>query len=99
MWWGWAVRRGLGCVLVLVLGGYAATRPHYGGTLRVAMREVVESPDPPQVGPTLAHLNGAFAITRWEAGRRAVYGADENASGGRPYLDAVDVQMAPAQRE
>ncbi len=47
----------------------------------------------------MANLNGGFAITRWEAGRRAVYAADESAPGGRPFLDSVDVQMARPMRE
>jgi hypothetical protein len=81
------------------LSAFAATRPHYGGTLRVEVREAVESPDPPDTGPTLAQLGGAFAITRWEAGHRAIYTAEENAPGGRPFLDRVDVQMALPLRE
>jgi hypothetical protein len=79
--------------------GAAATRPRYGGTLRVEIREAVESADPPQFGPGMAQLSSAFAVTRWEAGRRAVFAADENAPGGRPFLDIVDVQMARPQRE
>ena len=71
----------------------AETRPHYGGTLRVEVREAIETPDPPQEGPRLAQLNSAFSISRWEAGRRAVYAANENAAGGRPFLDTVEVQL------
>jgi len=78
---------------------HAATRPHYGGTLRVEMHEAIESPDPPQSGPGMADLAGAFAISRWEAGRRAVYTADEDAAGGRPFLDAVDIQMGRSLRD
>jgi ABC-type transport system substrate-binding protein len=77
----------------------AATRPRYGGTLRVEIRETIESADPPQIGPGIADLNAGFTATRWESGRRAVFTADENAKGGRPFLDAVDVQMARPQRE
>lgn len=77
----------------------AATRPRYGGALRVEVREAAESADPPQTGPGMADLTPAFTITRWEAGRRAVFTADENAPGGRPFLDAVDVQMAAPMRE
>jgi hypothetical protein len=77
----------------------AATRPRYGGTLRVEIREAIESADPPQIGPGIADLNAGFTATRWESGRRAVFTADENAKGGRPFLDAVDVQMARPQRE
>ena len=76
----------------------AATRPHYGGVLRVQIRDRIESADPPQSGPGMAQLNDAFAVTRWEAGHRAVYTASENAPGGRSFLDAVDVQMADPLR-
>jgi hypothetical protein len=77
----------------------AATRPHYGGVLRVELRDAIEAADPPQTGPGMAQLNGSFAITRWEAGRRAVFTADENAPAGRPFVNAVEVQMAPAMRD
>ncbi len=72
---------------------FAATRPHYGGTLRVEVREALETADPPQSGRTLAQLNGPFAITQWVAGSSAVYAADENAVGGRPFLDGIEVHM------
>jgi hypothetical protein len=77
----------------------AATRPHYGGTLRIELREPVEEPDPPTTGPTLGKLIGPFSVTRWEGGRRAVYTADENAAGGRPFVDNVDVQMGLTRRD
>jgi hypothetical protein len=77
----------------------AATRPRYGGTLRVEIRESNESPDPPATGPGIARLTGPFAITRWEPGRRAVFAADENAPGGRPFLDGVEIEMGRAVRE
>ncbi len=77
----------------------AETRPHYGGTLRVEVREAAETPDPPDTGPRFAQLKPAFAITRWEAGLRAVYSADENAPGGRPFLDTVEVQLGRGLRD
>ena len=85
--------------LVAVMPLTAATRPHYGGTLRVEVRETIETADPPQAGHGLADLDGAFSITRWEAGRLAVYSADDNAPGGRPYLDTVEIQLARPLRE
>jgi len=51
----------------------------------VEVRQAADTPDPP------ALLGGGFTITRWEAGRLAVYEADENAAGGRPYLTNVEV--------
>ena len=55
--------------------------------------------NPPSNGPTLGRLNGPFSITRWEGGRRAVYAAEEDAPGGRPFVDNVDIQMALTRRE
>ena len=82
-----------GCLLALLaLGAAAATRPRYGGTLRVEIREALETPDPPTTGPTLARLTPAFAPAQWDA-RHAIYAADDKAPGGRPFLDAVDIQM------
>jgi hypothetical protein len=84
-------------VVVCLAGG--ATRPQYGGTLRVQIREAIETPDPPQDGPGIADLGAAFSITRWEGGRSAVYAADNSAPGGRPFLDGVEIQMARPLRE
>jgi hypothetical protein len=75
---------------VLVAG--AATRPHYGGTLRVEMREAFESPE--AVAPP-----AGFVLASWEAGRRALYTADESAAGGRPYLDSIEIQMGRPLRD
>ena len=71
----------------------AATRPQYGGTLRVEARQSAETPDPP------ALLGGGFSIARWEAGRLAVYEGDENASGGRPFLERVEILLGRALRD
>lgn len=70
-----------------------ATRPQYGGTLRVELRQNAETPDPP------ALLGGGFTIARWEAGRLAVYEADENAVGGRPFLGSVEFHLGRALRD
>ena len=85
--------------ILATLTAAAATRPRYGGTLRVEVRESFETADPPQSGRGMADLGDAFTITRWEAGRAAVYSANENAGGGRPYLDTVEIQMARPLRE
>ncbi|HWB84896.1 MAG TPA: ABC transporter substrate-binding protein [Bryobacteraceae bacterium] len=91
---------------LLLLAGLAAaaTRPHYGGVLRVEMRDSVETADPPQAGASgparrFAELDGAFTITHWEPGVRATYTADDNAKGGRPFLDSVEVRMARPLRD
>ncbi len=77
----------------------AATRPHYGGTLHVEIRQSFETPDPPTAGFGMPGLARAFAITLWEAGRRAVYAAGENAPGGRPFLDTVEIETARPLRD
>jgi ABC-type transport system substrate-binding protein len=70
-----------------------ATRPQYGGRLRVEWRQAAETPDPPPL------LSGGFTIARWEAGRLAVYEADDHAAGGRPFLDGVEVLLGRALRD
>jgi hypothetical protein len=84
-------------VLVYLAGG--ATRPQYGGTLRVEIREAIETADPPQDSPGIADLGAAFSITRWEGGRSAIYAADDSAPGGRPYLDSIEIQMGRPLRD
>jgi hypothetical protein len=85
--------------LICLASASAATRPRYGGTLRVEIHDSIETADPPQLGPGLADLAPAFSITRWEAGRRAAFAADENAPGGRPFLGAVEVELARPPRD
>jgi len=65
----------------------------------VEIRETVETADPAQTGHGIADLNAAFTLTRWEAGRLAVYRAMENAPEGRPFLDGIEVQLARPLRE
>ena len=85
--------------MAAALPAAAATRPRYGGTLRVEVREAFETADPPQTGPGMADLGAAFAIARWEAGRSAVYAAQQSAAGGRPFLDTVEIVMGRPLRE
>jgi len=80
-------------LLLAVTIAQTATRPRYGGTLRVEMRAAIETPDPPVAGHGMPDLAAAFGIARWEAGRHAVYEANDNPPGGRPYLDSIDIQM------
>lgn len=84
--------------LLLAAPAFPATRPHYGGVLRVEVRQSIETADPPRTG-NLAALAGGFTIVQWEGGRRAVYSADANAAGGRPFLDSVEIQMGRALRD
>jgi peptide/nickel transport system substrate-binding protein len=80
-------------LLLLALTLTAATRPRYGGALRVQIRQSPETPDPP------TFLTTGFTITRWEAGRSAVYEADESAPGGRPFLDSVEISLGRPLRD
>ena len=95
----WFAVRNLALAALAAASAAAATRPHYGGTLRVEIRQSYETPDPPTTGYGMPDLARGFAITHWEAGRRAVYAADENAPGGRPFLDTVEIQMARPLRD
>ena len=79
----------LACPLVLVFV-HAATRPQYGGTLRVEIRAAYEGADPP------ALLANGFTVARWESGRRAVYEAAEPV---RPFLDAVEISVGRSLRD
>ena len=92
-------RIAFGVVLVAIVSAMAATRPRYGGTLHVELRESMMAPDPPQTGPGIGDLFGGFTITRWEPGHRAVFVADENAAGGRPFLDSIEIDMGRNARE
>jgi ABC-type transport system substrate-binding protein len=70
----------------------AATRPHYGGTLHVEMHRTPPSPE--SFG-----IPRGFVLTAWEAGRHAVFTADERAPGGRPFLDSIEIQMGRSLRD
>lgn len=78
--------------LLVAVPLFAATRPRYGGTLRVETRQSVDTPDPPNF------LGAGFNITRWEGGR-AVYDADDSAPGGRPFLDNVQITLGRPLRD
>jgi peptide/nickel transport system substrate-binding protein len=101
MWLRWiaALSVVLGWAIAACLTSSAAVRPHYGGTLRVEIRGSIETADPPETGPGMAGLPGAFRVTRWEGGRQAVYSANEDAAGGRPYLDGIEIQMGRPSRD
>ncbi|HUB77302.1 MAG TPA: ABC transporter substrate-binding protein [Bryobacteraceae bacterium] len=82
----------LAIALMLAAACLAATRPRYGGTLRV---EIHESPSSPEI----FGVPKGFILTTWEAGRRAIFTADDNAPGGRPFLDNVEIQLGRALRD
>ncbi len=94
-----AVIRALACAAACVTLAAAASRPRYGGTLRVELHGAFASADPPGAGPGMADLTRAFHIALWEGGRRATYAADDNAPGGRPFVDAVEIQLARPLRD
>jgi len=93
MWSRWSVEiKRLAIALMLAAACLAATRPRYGGTLRV---EIHESPSSPEI----FGVPKGFILTTWEAGRRAIFTADDNAPGGRPFLDNVEIQLGRALRD
>lgn len=89
--WRW-LSSGLVCLCLVAAFASAANRPRYGGTLRVEIRETPPSPE-------VFGVPKGFVLTTWEAGRRAVFTADENAPGGRPFLDTVDIQLGRPLRD
>src|ERR1017187_8918478 len=92
IWSRWFAAGSLAVALVAGTTALAARRPHYGGTLRVEVREAFENPE--AVAPP-----AGVVLASWEAGRRAVFTADENAASGRPYLDSIEIQMGRALRD
>jgi peptide/nickel transport system substrate-binding protein len=93
MWSRWFVEaRKIAAALLLAAVAGAATRPHYGGTLRVEMRQAPPSPE------ALGAPKG-FVLASWEVGQRAVFTADDNAAGGRPFLDTIEIRMARSLRD
>ena len=85
--------------LLLAVTAAAATRPRYGGALRVEIRESFDAADSPAARRFLGALSPSFTLSEWAPGRRAIYTADENAAGGRPFLDTVEIQMARPTRD
>ncbi len=86
---------------ILLAAGWCsgATRPRYGGVLRVELHAPFETSDPPQAGPGIGDLFHGFTITLWEGGNRALFAADENAASGRPFVDSVEIQLGRSLRE
>jgi peptide/nickel transport system substrate-binding protein len=78
----------------LALLAHAERRPRYGGVLRVEIRAAVpaiDSADWPF--PSLAAPDGPFRLTSWKAGESAVFAANDNYAGPRPFLDGIEVRM------
>ncbi len=43
--------------------------------------------------------NGAFRVSEWEAGKRAVFVANDDYRGGRPFVDSIEIQMGRSAHE
>jgi hypothetical protein len=97
--WFAVCKRALFGALLLSVTARAATRPHYGGALHVEIHESIDAPDSPQALRRWSSLAPGFTVANWDPGRRAVYAADENASGGRPFLDTIEIEMARPLRD
>src|SRR5258706_6877785 len=44
-------------------------------------------------------VTGPFRITNWEPGKRAVFAANDDYWAGRPYLDAIEIEMGRSSRD
>jgi hypothetical protein len=82
----------LAIAILIAAAALAATRPRYGGTLRVEIRETPSSPE-------VFGVPQGFVLTTWEAGKRAIFTADDNAPSGRPFLDTVEIQFGRSLRD
>jgi peptide/nickel transport system substrate-binding protein len=49
--------------------------------------------------PVGAAGSGAFRVTSWEAGKRAVFAANEEFREGRPFVDSIEIVMGRAAHE
>ena len=49
--------------------------------------------------PVGAAGSGAFRVTSWEAGKRAVLAANEEFREGRPFVDSIEIVMGRAAHE
>ena len=43
--------------------------------------------------------SGAFHIAQWESGKRLTLAANENCRGGRPFVDAIEIEMGRAAKD
>ncbi len=43
--------------------------------------------------------SGAFHIAQWESGKRLTLAANENYRGGRPFVDAIEIEMGRAAKD
>lgn len=76
----------------------AATRPRYGGALRVEIHDAPLSADAPEAQRRFATLAPYFSLSQWEPGKRAVFTAAEGVQ-PRPFLDSVEVLMGRTPAE
>ncbi|MFB3827564.1 MAG: ABC transporter substrate-binding protein [Bryobacteraceae bacterium] len=74
---------------------FECAQPEPGLPLELARRGYVfaRTPDGGAVG------TGPFRLTRWEPGRRAAFAANEDHWAGRPFADAVEIEMGRGSRE
>ncbi len=60
---------------------------------------LVISRQPVNTAETLPLGTGPFRLTYWEPGRRAVFQANDDYWGGRPFIDKIEVQMGRTSRD
>jgi peptide/nickel transport system substrate-binding protein len=86
-------------VAVSLAPAKGALRPRYGGVLRIATQAAPSSAETAEGNLAALLSSGAFRITQWEPGRRAVLSANEEYRGGRPFVDTVEIHMGRSPRE
>ncbi len=114
------------CALIPALAAMSATparRPHYGGTLRVAIGAVLMTLDAAQgaagggeetsaraeIEALIGVQNGEhreadaaaspFRVSEWQPGKLLTLAANEKFSGGRPYVDGIEISMGRNARD
>ena len=93
------------CLAVASLN--AARRPRYGGTLRVEVSSAIRSLDTDVSADPLAAAfrenilreGGPFRVATLEPMKSITLEASEQAPGGRPFLDRVEIQMGRSPRD
>ena len=53
----------------------------------------------PPASPTSGAASGPFRLSEWVAGKHAILVANDEYPGGRPFLDAIDIQMGRSAKD
>lgn len=95
----------------LLASAVAATRSHYGGTLRIETHEAVTSLDPTALAggtlgaelspllPGAGQAAGHFQVETFDPGKRLVLRANDEDPRGRPFVDRIEITMGKGLRD